>query len=111
MPWRLIITLILFGIIMAFVGFNLDNKADISFGFYTLRNIPVFVSLFVSFIAGALLMAPFTIGKRKKKDKQKKVKEADNAPSEDSVPNIDEKSGKGLPFFNKKKKNANETKP
>lgn len=95
MPWRLFLTLLLCTLLIAFVGLNLDNRASISFGFYIFNDVPVFVSMFISFFCGALVMLPFTFGRRKKnklkddtkKTKQKSVSEskaAIEAPSEAS---------------------------
>jgi hypothetical protein len=38
---------------------NLNNKTDISFGIYTLRGIPVFLTAFSSFVLGMLYAVPF----------------------------------------------------
>jgi len=45
-----------------FIGFNLGdaNKCDISFGFTTLKKVPVFFSAFASFVLGLLWAVPFT---------------------------------------------------
>ena len=66
MPWKLIIALLLFSLIVVFIGFNLENTATVSFGFYEFKDIPVFISLFIAFIGGAIVMLPFTMGKRTK---------------------------------------------
>ena len=63
------------GLVIAFVGFNIENRADISFGFYVFNQIPIFISLFVAFLAGVVVMLPFTLGlRRRKKEKQKAAK-------------------------------------
>jgi len=72
MPWRLIVVVLLMGILIAFIGLNLENRADISFGFYRYEQVPIFISLFVSFIAGVVVMLPFTIGRRRKRKKAEK---------------------------------------
>jgi uncharacterized integral membrane protein len=75
MPWRLIFVVILMGIVIAFIGFNLDNRADVSFGFHEFEAVPIFISLFVAFLAGVIVMLPFTLGfRRRRKEKVKKEK-------------------------------------
>ncbi len=75
MPWRLLIFFIFLGLVIAFVGINIDNRADISFGFYTFTEVPVYISLSIAFFSGVIVMVPFTFGfLRRKKDKNKTVK-------------------------------------
>ena len=71
MPWRLIVFLLIMTVVIFFAGFNINNEADISFGFYTLEGVPIFISLFIAFLLGAFIMLPFTIFK--KKPSQKKI--------------------------------------
>ena len=65
-PWRMILILALLVFVALFSGFNL-NPVDISIGFYVFKGIPLFLALIAAFIAGALLMVPFTVLKRKSK--------------------------------------------
>lgn len=65
MPWRLVLFLVALALMVAFAGFNLDNTADVSFGFYTLPDVPIFISLFTSFLLGALVMLPYSMRRRK----------------------------------------------
>jgi len=105
MPWRLIFVVILMGIVIAFIGFNLDNRADVSFGFHEYEAVPIFISLFVAFFAGIIVMLPFTLGfRRRRKEKVKKAKgEAMAMPAlEDGT----QKKGGGL--FKRKKGKADE---
>ncbi len=65
MPWRLIIFLLCLLLVLVFAGFNMNNSSNISFGFYELKDVPVFVSLLFSFIIGVLFALPFIfIGRR-----------------------------------------------
>ncbi len=70
MPLRLIGLVILVGILVSFIGFNLGNVSDVSFGFYVFRSVPVFLTAFVSFALGlvaalpAVFMAHFAVRKR-----------------------------------------------
>lgn len=109
MPWRLIAFLVVLALVVAFVGFNIQNTASISFGFYTLEAVPVFLSLFAAFFLGVLVMLPFTLGKRRRKGKQ--VKNSSTSPSE--TPKLTDESagesaGGGSKRRRKKKKNAAE---
>ena len=81
MPIRLIGTIILLILVTIFAGVNLDNKCDITFIFYTFKNIPVFMTVIVSFAIGAVLMLPFTFG-RKKKRKCPKIEKAPDESKE-----------------------------
>ncbi len=87
MPWRLISFLLFLALFVLFAAFNLGNVADISFGIYTLQRVPIFISIFLSFILGALVVLPFSLAKsrrsRLKKEqrapKNKKASESDAA--------------------------------
>jgi len=68
-PVKLIIFLIILGIIVFFIGFNLTNVSDISFGFHTFADVPIFISLFIAFAAGVVVMLPFCLTKKRKKPK------------------------------------------
>jgi uncharacterized integral membrane protein len=70
MPWRLIGFILLFGIFLVFIVFNLDNRCNINFGFRVFSEVPVFLTVFTSFIVGMLCTLPFAFAIRKKrKDK------------------------------------------
>jgi len=66
MPWRLIIAIVVFAVLLVFVTFNLDNRCDISFGFGVIPSVPVFITVFFSFIFGLFCALPFALLKRKK---------------------------------------------
>ncbi|MDR1238526.1 MAG: hypothetical protein LBK27_00270 [Treponema sp.] len=67
MPWRLIGFIILFGIFLVFIGFNLENRCDISFVFHVFPQVPVFLTAFFSFVVGMLCTLPFAVAIRKKR--------------------------------------------
>ena len=85
MPWRLVGTVIILGIILLFIGFNLENRCDISFGFTTLTNTPVYLTAFSAFVLGLFCAIPFAISLRRKST-GKKTQEADPAGALDSNP-------------------------
>jgi uncharacterized integral membrane protein len=69
MPWRFIGLILILGIFLAFIGFNLDNRCDISFGFAAFTAVPVYLTAFSAFILGLVCALPFAFLFRKKKGK------------------------------------------
>lgn len=49
-----------------FIGFNLENRCDISLIFYTFQDVPIFMSLLLAFSLGILAVIPYLFGSRKK---------------------------------------------
>lgn len=82
MPIKLIGTIILLILVTIFAGVNLDNKCDITFVFYTFKDIPVFMTVIISFAIGAVLMLPFTLCNKKSKKCAKNEEKADAAGKE-----------------------------
>lgn len=66
MPWKLVSFLTVLIICTLFIGFNLENRCDVSFIFYTFKNVPIFVSLLFAYATGAISVLPFFFGNRKK---------------------------------------------
>ena len=66
MPWKLILFILSVTLVTIFIGFNLENACNVSFGFYTFPNVPIFMSILLAFAAGVFIMLPFTFGHRKK---------------------------------------------
>ena len=54
MPWKLVSFLFILIIVTLFIGFNLDNRCDVSFIVYTFHDVPIFVSLLFAYVAGAV---------------------------------------------------------
>jgi uncharacterized integral membrane protein len=70
MPWRLIIAIVIFAVFLTFITFNLNNRCDISFGFTVLQNVPVFLTIFLSFALGLFCAFPLLLTlKKSKKEK------------------------------------------
>ena len=71
MPWRLIIFILIFGVLLTFIMLNLgnDNRCDISFGFVKAERVPVFLTIFISFFLGLLCALPLSLMRKKHKDK------------------------------------------
>jgi uncharacterized integral membrane protein len=95
MPWRLIVFIVIFGVFLAFITFNLENKCDISFGIKKFEDVPVFLTVFSSFVLGLLCTLPFifTAGRRrrekalKEKTMKEKIQELDEASPRNSESN------------------------
>ncbi|NMA56488.1 MAG: hypothetical protein GX955_03380, partial [Treponema sp.] len=56
MPWKLMgfVALLVFATI--FIGFNLEHRCDVSIGFTTFKDVPIFLSLLIAFALGVLVM-------------------------------------------------------
>ena len=100
MPWKLLFYLVVLSVVVLFAGMNIRNVADISLGFHTFEDIPIFLSLFAAFFLGVLVTLPFTyfkyLRKRAKFPKQKldkkprKRKLSRKELAETTVPTADE---------------------
>jgi len=117
MPWRLIIFIIIFGIFLVFITFNLENKCDISFGIVSIKEVPVFVTVFSSFAMGLLCALPLVMHIKKKDTRTpfyKKKQKADSyAPENNSDSEAGDNAGKDAAperegFFSGRKNNNNE---
>ncbi|MDR2662250.1 MAG: hypothetical protein LBC31_04555 [Treponema sp.] len=74
MPWRLVVLIVILGILLSFIGFNLNNTCDISFGFASFTAVPIFLTVFVSFILGMFCSLPFFLFRAFRKSKNRKGK-------------------------------------
>jgi hypothetical protein len=79
MFWRLVSFIVIFGVFIAFIGFNLENKCDINVGFHVFRSVPVFLTVFLSFLLGILSATPVIIGIRAKRRAKKAAGLAESA--------------------------------
>jgi uncharacterized integral membrane protein len=73
-PWKLIFFLIILTLVILFAGFNVANTVDISLGFKTFEEVPIFIALFIAFILGNFVMLPFALGKNRRTKKAKAAK-------------------------------------
>ncbi|MDR2071989.1 MAG: hypothetical protein LBP60_00955 [Spirochaetaceae bacterium] len=89
MPWRLFGLIVIVGILLVFVGFNLNNTCSISFGFVSFTDVPVFLTIFVSFIGGMLCSLPFiifkTLRKKPRPEKPEKSRNKEESPADNSA--------------------------
>jgi hypothetical protein len=94
MPWRLIGCVVVLIILLGFIGFNLENRCDISFGprgLLTLSQVPVYFTAFAAFILGMLCSIPLVVSLRVKKPKgpdqgKPKKQEKSKAGTLESIP-------------------------
>jgi len=104
MPWRLIIMIIVVAVFLVFITFNLDNKCEINFFGAKIPEVPVFITIFISFVIGLLSSIPLVfliLRKYKKKHHQENIKASDE-------PQIDPEYS--VPVDDKIKKDAAEAK-
>ncbi|MCL2093893.1 MAG: hypothetical protein FWH12_06830 [Treponema sp.] len=66
---RLVFFILVFAFFLAFIVFNLENKSDVSLGFRTFQDVPVFLSVLFSFALGMLFAIPifFSLSRRPKR--------------------------------------------
>ncbi|MFP3089213.1 hypothetical protein LQZ21_02675 [Treponema sp. TIM-1] len=69
MPWKLIGFVVFFGILLVFIGLNLNNSCDISFGFTTIEQVPIYLTVFSAFVLGLLCTIPLMVSLRFRKSK------------------------------------------
>jgi uncharacterized integral membrane protein len=83
---------------MVFVVINLPNKCDINFYGKNFPDVPVFITIFISFVAGLICALPLALLKRKPKkepaakDKKPAKEELDmvsRSGSPDGGPHVD----------------------
>jgi uncharacterized integral membrane protein len=60
--------ILVFAVFLCFIIFNLGNASDVSLGFRTFHDIPVFVTALFSFALGLLFTFPllFTVGRKRR---------------------------------------------
>lgn len=75
MPWKLVGFIVCLILGTCFAGFNLGNSCNISFGFTSFQNVPIFFSLIVAFSCGVIVTLPFTVIKKKSAKEKKALAE------------------------------------
>jgi len=87
MRWRLVLFIVLFAVFLVFIisNLSLENKCNISFGPFTAKEVPVFLTVFISLMAGMLCMLPFIFIRKKTSGKQDS--DSSDKPSDSNLPN------------------------
>lgn len=70
MKFKIFLIVLIITIEAVFAGLNMKNVSDISFGFAVLKDVPVFLSILISFVSGAVIVLPFTLINGRKKNKK-----------------------------------------
>ena len=70
MPCRLIGFILTLSIVTVFIGFNLGNACDVSFGFARISQVPVYLTVFASFAAGMIAVLPYAFMRASRKKKE-----------------------------------------
>ncbi|MDR1389487.1 MAG: hypothetical protein LBJ31_05865 [Treponema sp.] len=70
MPWRMLGLILVLAVLLVFIGSNLDNRCDLSIGFVKFESVPIYFTVFASFMLGMLCSLPFIIFKSFKKAKK-----------------------------------------
>jgi len=63
---RVVVVILVFVFFLAFIILNLENKCDVSFGFTTIKDFPVFLTALSSFVLGMLVTIPMILVRKKK---------------------------------------------
>jgi len=66
---RLISVIVVFAVFLCFIVLNLPNKCDISLGFVSFKDVPIFLSVLSSFVLGMLVTIPLMLFRKKNKQK------------------------------------------
>jgi uncharacterized integral membrane protein len=82
--------IIILAVLLAFIGFNLDNKCDLSLGVTAFRGVPIYLTVFASFMLGMLCSLPFIIFKSLKKRAKNGKKLKDKGPDTAALPLTDD---------------------
>jgi uncharacterized integral membrane protein len=96
---RLIGFILIFVVFLTFIILNLGNGCDISFGFKTIPQVPVFITAFSSFVLGMLFAVPFvlTLGRKKQPAPPKPPKPQKGDPKKPGGPDAGIMAG-GVPL-------------
>jgi uncharacterized integral membrane protein len=73
MPWKLLGIIVFLGVLLVFIGLNLDNRCDISFGFTTIEAVPIYLTVFSAFMLGLFCTIPLFLSRKFKKPKSRDV--------------------------------------
>jgi uncharacterized integral membrane protein len=76
--------IVVFAVFLCFIIFNLGNASNVSLGFRTFNDIPVFVTALFSFALGLLFTFPllFTVGRKRRLKAAKARAESEGAQTE-----------------------------
>jgi hypothetical protein len=88
--WRLIGLALILAVLLGFIGLNLENRCEISFGFWkTPEPVPVFFPVFAAFALGIFCSIPFAVSiglGRSRKDKTRGKRGTEKKRGKDAIP-------------------------
>jgi len=64
MPWKLVLSIAVLSIALIFIGFNTDNRCDISLVFVKLKAVPVVITMLSFYLLGLLTALLLTVRKK-----------------------------------------------
>jgi uncharacterized integral membrane protein len=67
MPWKLLAFIIAMTLVLVFIGFNLENRCDVSVAFHTFTEVPVVITILSSFLLGLLMAFPLSFARKSAK--------------------------------------------
>lgn len=108
MPWKLLAFIAIMAFVLVFVGFNLDNRCDISLIFVNFKSVPVVITILGTYLLGllsALFLSMGHMGRAKKKAAVRSASGSAQRPDY-SVPAVDADSLEQNATPAKKKKKA-----
>lgn len=112
MPWKTLIIIILAVLFTLFITLNVNNHTELSLVFFTLHEVPVYITVFVSMLIGALFMLPVLFNGRKSRKGSAKEKEKEKEDEiENNFQDVLKKSGNdlnGKPAKKRKKRKKNQ---
>ena len=106
MHLRIIVIFIIFGIFLVFIMFNLDNRCDINFGFLIFTEVPVFLTVFITFSAGFICAVPLVMQLKKKNIQKPEQKYSQSADASSDKP-VDAMSARAK-FLARKQKDSSD---
>lgn len=73
MPFRLFFLAVVMLLLVVFIGFNIENRCNVSFVFHTLEDVPVVVTILSSFALGLVAALPFALRRKTRPADQPKA--------------------------------------
>ncbi len=97
MPFKLIAFLLVMLIAIFFIGFNLDNRCNVSVILHTFEDVPIVLSLLAAYVLGSFSVIPFLLGRRRKKNREdnKSLKKKEQKKKKSDIKDDEAKNAPG----------------
>jgi uncharacterized integral membrane protein len=95
---RLLGFVLIFLVFISFIVLNLQHRSDLSFGFITFNDVPVFLSVLCSFMLGVLVAIPLAFSLSWKRRAGNKPSKKAGKPSETEATSADEHKTENNPY-------------